>query len=103
MLEDYAAARALLSESLKTACELDDKVVVFSSLEFLAWLAYSQGESERAARLYRTADVLRTTFGYTLSPSDQNKHVARTTTIGATLSDVSDSVGWEKGVLPVRF
>jgi hypothetical protein len=97
MLGDYAGSRTLLIESLKTARELDDKVVVFSSLEFLAWLAHSQGASEQAAWLYRAADVLRTTFGYTLSPSDQKKHVARTTAVRATLGDVSYSVGWEQG------
>lgn len=97
LLEEYTEAHACLSESLKAAWELDDKPVVFSSLEFLAWLAHSQGESERAAQLYGAADVLRTTFGYTLSPADQNKHDVRTTAVCAASGDAAFTTAWEKG------
>jgi non-specific serine/threonine protein kinase len=97
MQGDYAAAHALLSESLKTAWELDDKVVAFSSLEFLAWLAHAQEQGERSARLYGAADALRTTFGYMLSPSDQNKHLARTTTVRTALGAAAFTTAWEKG------
>jgi non-specific serine/threonine protein kinase len=97
MQGDYAAARTLLIECLETAWELGDKFLAMSSLEYLAWLAHSQGQSERAARLYGTADVLRTTFGYTFSPSDQNKYAPRTTAVRAALSDDAFATAWESG------
>jgi tetratricopeptide (TPR) repeat protein len=77
MQGDYAGARARLMENLRVAGELGDKFLAMSSVEYLAWLAYLEGESERAARLYSAADTLKTTYGYTLSPSDQNKHDER--------------------------
>src|SRR5262249_38335087 len=68
------------------------------SLEYLAWLAHSQGASERAARLYGGAEALRTTFGYHLSPSDQNKHVARTAAVRAALADDAlFDAAWQEG------
>ena len=87
-----------LIESLKTAWELGDKVLAMSSLEYLAWLAHSQGQSERAAQLYGAADSLRATFGYHLSPSEQNKHVTRTIAVRAALGDdVIFEAAWQAG------
>jgi len=93
----YAAARKLLIESLKVAWELGDKALANASLEYLAWLAYSEGESERAVRLFGAADILRTTCGYIFSPSDKNKHVARTVEVRATLGDAAFTTAWEQG------
>jgi non-specific serine/threonine protein kinase len=97
MQGEYAAARTLLIESLKTARELGDKFIAISALEFLAWLAHSQGDSERAAKLYGAADFLRTTYGYALSPPDRNKYVARTIAIRAALGDAAFTTAWEQG------
>jgi non-specific serine/threonine protein kinase len=94
---EYVAARTLLIESLQAGWELGDKVLAMSALECLAWLAHSQGQSERAARLYGAADVLRAAFGYTLSPSDQNKHAARTAAVRAALGEEGFAAAWEKG------
>ncbi len=97
MQGDYAAARTLLSESLQTAWELGDKVLAMYALEHLAWLAYSQGQSERAVRLYGAADALRATSGYTLSLMDQNKHDARRSVVRAALSEAAFAAAWERG------
>src|SRR5262249_6686341 len=85
MQGDYAAARTLLSAGLQAARELREKVLAISLLEYLAWLAHSQGQSERAVRLYGAAEAQRAAFGYTLSPLDQHKHVLRIAAVRAAL------------------
>jgi predicted ATPase len=97
MQGDYAGARARLMENLRVAGELGDKFLAMSSLEYLAWLASLEGDNKRAACLYGAAAALRTTFGYTFSPADQNKHLTRSTTVRVALGDATFTTAWEQG------
>lgn len=97
MQGDYTGARSLLIESLEAGWELDNKLVAMYSLEYLAWLAYSQGQGERAGRLYGTAEALRTAIGFIFPPSDQHTHSARTTEVRTALGDAAFNTAWEQG------
>src|SRR5579871_3168636 len=70
---DYAAARALYEESLGISRELGDMRVIAESLEGMAALAEGQGQSERAARLWAAAEVLRDTIGSPLPLKDKEE------------------------------
>jgi predicted ATPase/class 3 adenylate cyclase len=67
---DRERARTYYQESLTLCKELGDKIIASESLEGMACIFASEGEAERAARLFGAAEALREAVGYQHEPEE---------------------------------
>jgi hypothetical protein len=93
----YGAARARFEESLAICREVGDKRGTAQNLEGLAALAVTQGQFERAARLFRAAEALREAIGTPLPPADRVEHDRSVAAIRTALGEEAFAAAGAEG------
>jgi len=68
---DPQRARAAFEEGLALCAELGEKMAASAYLDGLACLAETEGDTERAARLFGAAEALREEVGWPLAPEEE--------------------------------
>jgi non-specific serine/threonine protein kinase len=97
MQGDYAAARALLEESLTIFRELGDKRGTANSLESHAALAHQEQQAGRAARLWGAATSLREAIGSPRPPGDPETYDHEVAEVRSVLGEAAFDAAFEEG------
>ena len=90
-LGDPERARAAFEEGLALCTELGDKMAASAYLDGLACVAETEGDAERAARLFGAAEALREEVGWPLAPEEE---ALKDPYLGAARSQL-DEASWE--------
>jgi hypothetical protein len=100
---DIARAKILLQASLTLSQTLGYKEGVAEALESLGAVAGGQGRSERALRLWASAEALYEAIGKTYSPTDDPRNERTLRTLRVQLSDGAFAAAWAAGrALPLE-
>src|SRR5207249_10234786 len=89
--------RVLWEESLVNNRELGHKRGIVQNLEGLAAVAVAQAQSERAARLFGTAEGLREAIGAPLPPADRAEHDRSVAAVRTALGEAAFAAAWAAG------
>jgi len=94
---DLERARTSYQESLMLCKELGDKMHTSESLEGLACITASEGDAERAARLFGAAQALREVVGYQHHPEEDALREPYMATARSQLDEASWEEAWAEG------
>jgi hypothetical protein len=97
---DHRAARALYGESLTIGLELGavgEIAYWLNCLGGLARMAAAQGQCERAARLFGTAERCSEGMNHPLLPADRAEHDRSIAAVRATLGESAFAAAWAEG------
>ena len=95
--EEYKAAFFNFAEALTMAQDLGNKTLISCSLDGLAAVAASCGESEQAARLAGAAENLRQSIGYEIEPTERRFREAYVEKIRGALDEKTFAAVYEHG------
>jgi len=90
-------AAASFAESLTLSRETGSRWMSEECLEGLARLALATGRSDRAARLFGAAEVVRETLGHRFAPADQADHEQYVASTRARLEKRAFAAAWAEG------
>jgi predicted ATPase/class 3 adenylate cyclase len=94
---DPEQAKAAYEEGLALCKELGEKVAASAYLEGLACVAGSEGEAERAARLFGAAEALREAVGWQLMPEEDALKEPYLGSARSQLDEASWEAAWAEG------
>jgi len=94
---DHEPARSYYRESLTLCKELGDMSVTSESLEGLACICVAEGATERATKLFGTAQALREAVGFEHIPEEDAWREPYVADARAQLDEASWEEAWEEG------
>jgi tetratricopeptide (TPR) repeat protein len=94
---DRELATTSCEESLTLCKELGDKIIASESLEGLACVAGARGASERAAKLFGTAEALREAAGHQHMPEEEALRTPYLAMARSRLDDTTWQAAWAEG------
>jgi predicted ATPase/DNA-binding SARP family transcriptional activator/Tfp pilus assembly protein PilF len=95
--KDYATARTLFRESLTLRYESDEKRAIARNLEGIAQVDRTEGQAERAARLFGAAEALRESLDAPITPPYLPEYQREVSTLRAALSEAAFEKAWSAG------
>jgi predicted ATPase len=95
--EDTREALALFREALSLQLELDNQAGIAECLAGIAGIFAIHGETERAGRLFGTAETLREAAGVVLWPANQIEYERSMACLRQSIGEVELAAAWEQG------
>jgi predicted ATPase/DNA-binding SARP family transcriptional activator/Tfp pilus assembly protein PilF len=94
---NYEQAKTLLKRSLQIAFDVSARRPLAEGLEFLAWAYADRGQSERAARLFGSAEYLREVIGDPLRPNERPDYERSVALARQTMVEEDFDKAWSEG------